>query len=355
MGLDALSLPTDYRRRVSALKGQKVPAFGNLGDPLPHVQDPTGSLLVLGAVSADELFHHQEQKGSLFGALTISGHDPLIDFDVDVLSEPIINVMTIPVGVKSARTFYAANLGNAFTVNATGTEPKYMTTALTWDPTSGVSVTSAISTQGNSAVSPQSKERRAFSGTSLVVDSLIAAIYEGIVRAATRARVAEPTLPPQLEAARVEVVVPTLPRHIEAVRVEVAEPTLPAHSHAAKRLRDCADLTASEIADIFGVRRETVQRWIGGGPINRHHAAALNFVDVLFREAIRRIGRAELENWVRMPAMSAPADSPKSPLDLLRAGRFDEVHRLVVSLPDSNGEAGDTELALHRPEYHDDE
>lgn len=326
MTSNALPLPTDYRRPTSATQGQKPVLFGVISDSIHRHKAVSGSSLPFEDSPVDPIWQFQDPKSVLIfeqGSVYLPYRDAASD--IGVLNDPLINVIgTISTAPRRGQGISVGNVGDVFLVNATGGQPQYESTAVRWDETAGASISPASSLGSTSlTISSLSKRRRVYVDTNVVVDALITAIYS------------------------------ELPIHGNTALDEPRSP-LPHHAAATRWLRETADLTASEIAEVFGVRRETVQRWIGGGPINRHHASALNFVEVIFREVVRRIGNDELKNWVRRPAISG-AEEPQSPLDLLRAGRFDDVHRRVVQLPDSTGQIGDTELALHRPEYRDDD
>lgn len=324
MALDALRLPTDYRKPALASRGDKGTILGNLTNPfldLYDFADQAGGF----TVANDPIPQFHESKGSRFGrGGSIPGHEILATIAAINLGEPITNALTIPVSttVITGNLAKVANVGNAFRVETTGPEAQLASTSLLWDSTTGVSVTTALSGPASTMVNAPARATSVALGNATVVDALITAIYSGVVSR-------------------------------QSAVVELVRAPLPGHAQAAKRLRDSAGLTASEVADVFGVRRETVQRWLVGGPINRHHATALNFVDVLLKEVVRRIGAERLRDWLRTPSMSV--GKLQTPLDLLRNGRFDDVHQLVVSIPDTEGFVGDTVVALYRPENSDDE
>jgi hypothetical protein len=324
VSLDALRLPTDYRRPSLVSRSDKASAIGNLTNPFLELQDFADQAIGF-TVANNPIPQLYDSNGSrLVVGGSIPGHEILATIAAMNLNEPITNALTIPVGttVVTGNLSKVADVGNAFRVATTGPEAQRASTSLLWDSTTRVSLTSALSGLASTMVNVPAKATPVVLGTATVVDALIAAIYSGVVSRGSAV-------------------------------VEPVKPALPAHAGATKRLRDGAGLTASEIADVFGVRRETVQRWLAGGPINRHHATALNFADVLLREVARRIGQDQLGDWLRMPSMAA--GKLQTPLDLLRSGRFDDVHKLVVSLPGASEGVGETVVALHRPEYSDDE
>lgn len=107
-----------------------------------------------------------------------------------------------------------------------------------------------------------------------------------------------------------------------------------AHAQAAIRLRASTALPAAELAEVLRVSREAFQRWIGGGAIKPANEMQLFYLETVVRDAVRRLGTGPFQAWLRSP-LAVAEGSTETPLGLLKAGRFDEFHRMVVQLPDS--------------------
>jgi transcriptional regulator with XRE-family HTH domain len=127
-----------------------------------------------------------------------------------------------------------------------------------------------------------------------------------------------------------------------------AETSEAPHAAAARELRDMTSLSAADLAAIIGVTRESYQRWLGGGSIKPLNESLLYYVRAILRDAVRRLGQARMNEWLRAPV--EVSHSSVSPLDMIRAGRVDEVHALVVRLRDPRPIVNDQVVALQRAE-----
>jgi hypothetical protein len=119
-----------------------------------------------------------------------------------------------------------------------------------------------------------------------------------------------------------------------------------AHAVAARELRDMTGLSAGDLSAVFGVTRESYQRWLAGGSIKSLNESLLYYVRAILRDAVRRLGERRMNEWLRTPVDVSHGST--SPLDLLRIGQVDQVHAMVVALPDSHPTVNGLVVALQR-------
>ncbi len=92
-------------------------------------------------------------------------------------------------------------------------------------------------------------------------------------------------------------------------------------------LRTVSGLTWEQLASVFGVERRSVHFWAAGRAMNAPNAEKLAAVLAIIRRA-NRGDPAATRTWLLAPTSSGP-----TPLDLLRAGRFEEIPQPATATP----------------------
>jgi hypothetical protein len=140
----------------------------------------------------------------------------------------------------------------------------------------------------------------------------------------------------------------TLAQLMEQITSEQAkQEELLSHAAAARGLREMTGQPDAKLGPALGVSRVSFSRWATGGPISSMHRSRLFYVHTLAKDAIRRLGKDEFQSWLVTP-IDVRAGEAAVPLDLLERGWYDDVHRLIVELPDPEPIVDGEHVALRR-------
>jgi len=105
------------------------------------------------------------------------------------------------------------------------------------------------------------------------------------------------------------------------------------HAHAAAELRNLAGLSVERVASMLGVAPKSYYRWLNGEPISDDHRSQLHYLHALLTDVARRLDSPSVKDWLLRPIDMTP-QGPVTPLQLLEAGRFQEVYDHATALPD---------------------
>ncbi len=105
---------------------------------------------------------------------------------------------------------------------------------------------------------------------------------------------------------------------------------LPRQAILARELRQLTGLSAGLLGESLGVSREQFQRWMSGRPISDPRHGQLVFLHTISRELVRKCGAEEARLWWQIPGPNGMA-----PKVLLQQRLLDAIHRLIVSLPET--------------------
>ena len=103
----------------------------------------------------------------------------------------------------------------------------------------------------------------------------------------------------------------------------------PSHARLAREVRQMTDLPTASLASAVGVTREQYQRWLKGSPISNIRHGQLIFLHTIAADLSRRLGADPAHVWWR-----TPIEHSTTPEQLLRRRRLDEIHRLILAVPD---------------------
>lgn len=113
----------------------------------------------------------------------------------------------------------------------------------------------------------------------------------------------------------------------------IPPPAEASHARAAAEVRALAGLTVERVASMLGVAPKSYYRWLHGEPISDDHRSQLHYLHALLSDVARRLDSRSVADWLLRPIYTTP-QGPVTPLQLLQAGRFQEVYDHVTALPD---------------------